>query len=146
MRKDTGTMRAETSFLSEGVSEGVRFLLVGLANTLVDAALYFSLSSGAFLLVVPRLAAKAIAYAAGVANSFYWNRRWTFRSVLPVSRTVLPFTFANLAGLVINVVLLQIGLAVFRLPEILAVAAAMGGAVVWNFLINKYLVFKPTNH
>lgn len=135
-------MRIETYSLPEGASEGVRFVLVGVANTLVDAALYFALSSGFFLLVIPRLAAKALAYTAGVANSYYWNRRWTFRSTLPVSQTLLPFALANLAGLALNVALLHIGLAVFRLPEILAVAAATAGAVAWNFLINKYLVFR----
>jgi putative flippase GtrA len=138
-------MRTETATLAEGVSEGARFLLVGLANTLVDAALYFALSSGLFVLVVPKLIAKAIAYAAGVVNSYYWNRRWTFRSSLPVSRSLLPFTLANLAGLAINVALLRAGLALLHLPEFHAVAAATAGAVIWNFMINKFLVFKSTN-
>lgn len=138
-------MRTESFSLPRGVSEGGRFLLVGLANTCVDAAVYLALTSGLFPLLVPRLIAKAISYLAGVGNSFYWNRRWTFRSELPVSRTLLPFVLVNLAGLGLNVALLHAGLTVLRLPELLAVVAATAGSVAWNFLINKHLVFKSTN-
>jgi putative flippase GtrA len=137
-------MRADGYSLSQGAFEAGRFLLVGVANSLVDASLYFALSSGVFLLILPKLIAKAAAYLAGVANSFYWNRRWTFRSARPISRTLLPFILSNLVGLALNVGMLHIALDVFRLPEILAIAVATACAVIWNFTINKYLVFKST--
>jgi putative flippase GtrA len=139
---ETGQSRSESIALPEGLHEAVRFLLVGLANTFVDAAVYFALSSGVFFIVVPRLAAKALSYAAGVGNSFYWNRRWTFRSEEPIARTLPAFTLTNLAGLVLNVVLLHVSLEVLRLQELAAVAAAAAGVVLWNFSINKFLVFR----
>lgn len=135
-------MRADGLPMPAGVSEAARFLLVGVVNTLVDAAFYFALTNGIFWLAIPKLAAKAAGYLAGVANSFYWNRRWTFRSERPVSRTLFPFILVNLTGLALNVGLLHAGLDIFRLPEIFAIAAATIGAVAWNFLVNKYLVFK----
>jgi putative flippase GtrA len=123
------------------VFEAGRFMLVGAANTLVDAALYFALSSGALVFVLPKLAAKAAGYLGGIANSYFWNRRWTFRSARPVSRTLLPFVFVNLAGMALNVALLHTALHLFRMHELPAFAIATAGVFLWNFAVNKRWVF-----
>jgi putative flippase GtrA len=125
------------------LSQVLKFIFVGLGNTLVDAGLYFALTSGAPAFLVPRLAAKGVSYLAGVANSFYWNRRWTFRSTRPAGQTFLPFLAVNLAGLGLNVALLHVALAWVGLPEVAAVAVATGGVVLLNFSISKYVIFKP---
>lgn len=118
-----------------------RFGLVGIANTLVDAFVYFALSRGAVVLVLPQAAAKAAGYLAGVVNSYYWNRRWTFRSQQSIRRTFPSFLLANLAGMGINVLILQAALDLLNFKDPIAVLAATLGAVLWNFLINKYFVF-----
>jgi putative flippase GtrA len=135
------SFNADRIDLQGSARQAVRFLVVGLANTLVDAALYFALSSGAVIFVLPKLAAKAAGYLGGLANSYFWNRRWTFRSDRPVSLTLVPFVAANLAGMALNVALLHIGLHVFRLHEITALAAATAGVFLWNFAANKRWVF-----
>lgn len=140
----TGKLRhAESPLFPEGVRQAATFVCIGLANTLVDAALYFALSSGLLVFALPRAAAKAAGYLAGVANSHFWNRRWTFGSSQPAARTFLPFLATNLVGLGLNVALLQAGIEWLQLPEIAAVAGAAGGVAAWNFLVNKYVVFKP---
>lgn len=53
----------------------VRFGTVGAGNTLVDFVVFFLLTS----LHVPYLAAQLFSYSAGVANSYIWNRTWTFQ-------------------------------------------------------------------
>ena len=55
-------------------SELARFALVGVSNTVVSLAVYLALAAAA-----PRAAAGALAFAAGAANGYVWNRRWTFR-------------------------------------------------------------------
>ena len=134
--QSTDRLRPLTGLLQAG-----KFGLVGMSNTVVDAACYFALSSGALALVLPRAAAKAAGYLAGVLNSYYWNRRWTFRSRLPARQTFLPFLLVNLAGMGLNVLLLQFSLQA-GLSEPAAVLAATIGAVLWNFLANKLVVFK----
>jgi putative flippase GtrA len=53
-----------------------RFLLVGVSNTLVSIVAYRLL----LRLGVPYVAAAALAFAAGAANGYVLNRRWTFRA------------------------------------------------------------------
>lgn len=125
-----------------GLVQAGKFGLVGVSNTFVDAGLYFLLSSGVVVFMLPRLAAKAASYLAGVANSYYWNRRWTFQSQRPAAKTFVPFLLTNLAGMGLNILLLRFSLEALRLREPSAVAAATIGAVLWNFLINKYVVFR----
>ena len=52
-----------------------RFGTVGAGNTLIDFVVFFLLTS----LRVPYLAAQLFSYSAGVANSYIWNRTWTFQ-------------------------------------------------------------------
>jgi putative flippase GtrA len=53
-----------------------RFLLVGVSNTLVSIVVYRLL----LRLGVPYVAGAALAFAAGAANGYVLNRRWTFRA------------------------------------------------------------------
>lgn len=54
-----------------------KFALVGVLNTGVDFAVFAVL---ALALRVPVPGAHALAYGAGVLNSYVWNRFWTFRA------------------------------------------------------------------
>jgi putative flippase GtrA len=58
-----------------------RFVVVGLTNTVISYAAF-----RAMLVLLPQTdrratIAQAVAYAAGVGWSFFWNRRWTFSAV-----------------------------------------------------------------
>ncbi|MDI6710797.1 MAG: GtrA family protein [Bacillota bacterium] len=59
-----------------GAVQFPRFCIVGVGNTAVDLASFLLLTLGG----VPYLPAQALSYAAGMANSFFVNRRWTFRA------------------------------------------------------------------
>ena len=54
----------------------VRFCLVGVLNTAITYAVFFSLYHG---LRLHYLAASAVGYLVGLANSYLVNRAWTFR-------------------------------------------------------------------
>lgn len=123
--------------VSQGVQQIARFLVVGVLNTLVDAGLYALLTRGLGLLVTLPVLAKGISYSAGVLNSFFWNRRWTFRSTSGLYISLPPFVLANLLGLVVNAGCMHFGLNILGLPETFSFGAATLITLVWNFLISK---------
>src|SRR5581483_6305235 len=57
----------------------VRFGVVGVTNTALTAATYALLRVGG----APALVAAPIGFAAGAANGYVWNGRWTFRARPP---------------------------------------------------------------
>lgn len=52
----------------------IRFCTVGVGNTLIDFCVFFLLTA----VYVPYLIAQVCSYTAGIANSYIWNRIWTF--------------------------------------------------------------------
>lgn len=94
---------AASSLLSAGAGsllQVARFLLVGVANTLVGLAVIFAAKA---LAGAGDLAANASGYAVGLTLSFALNRSWTFRDrgrLSPAAlRFMLAFALAYLANL-----------------------------------------------
>lgn len=121
--------------------QALKFLVVGVLNTGVDAGLYLALTRWLGLAALPALA-KGISYSAGVVNSYYWNRSWTFRSRAGGLGTVAAFGLANLAALALNAGAMHLALNVLGLPEIVAFGAATAATFSWNFAVNKFVVFR----
>ncbi len=118
-----------------------KFMTVGVFNTLIDAGAYFALTRWFGLGALPILA-KSIAYAIGMTNSFFWNRRWTFQSETNPWRAALLFTLTHIAALGINAGVMAFSLRTLELSEVVALALATVAAFGWNFFLNKWVVFK----
>ena len=125
-----------------------KFILIGGFNTLIDlgvlnilifatgitSGLGFSLFKGTSFLVA-------------VSNSYFWNKRWTFRSKKDV---FLQFFTVSAVGFVLNVgtasFVVNVITPQFELSEQLwaNIGAITGTLVVmtWNFLGYKFVVFK----
>lgn len=116
----------------------LKFCLVGALNTLLDTSLYWVLTRWMGLGQLPVLA-KGLSYGAGIANSFYWNKTWTFRSG---SGRLTPFALANLIALGINAGVMHVCLNRLYLPEALGLFLATLGSFGWNFGASKWLIFK----
>ena len=123
------------------VVQVVKFMAVGVLNTLIDAGTYFILTRGLGLKALPVLA-KGIAYAAGMINSFFWNRNWTFKSKTSTGRAAFLFTLTHVVALGINAGVMALSINALALPEFMGVALATVSAFVWNFVLNKLLVFQ----
>ena len=78
-----------------------KFALIGLGNTALALVVFNILAAG---LGMPSLAANAIAWSAGVANSFVWNRRWTFadRTLGRAGPLLARFVVANLVAVAVS--------------------------------------------
>ncbi len=125
----------------------VRFIIVGLVNTLVDL--------GAFYLIglipgMPEIAAKAMSYVLGICNSFFWNKYWTFGAARSARgrREFALFFLVNLPPLAVNVVVFTLlGLWVGEGTFLVRMSKAFAAAVVtvaWNFVGSRYLAFRHT--
>ena len=122
------------------VIQVAKFMTVGVLNTLFDAGAYFILTRGLGLLALPVLA-KGIAYAVGMINSFFWNRNWTFKSRTSTSGAAFLFTLTHIVALGINAGVMALSINALALPEIVGIGLANVSAFVWNFTLNKLIVF-----
>jgi len=144
-----GIPSAVSRLLSRDRASGqaLRFVVVGLSNTVVDLGIFWLLAKG---FGVPDIAAKTISYILGIGNSFIWNKLWTF-SARRSGRGWREFGFfllVNLPPLAVNVVVFGLlGLwttsGSFAAREGKAFIAAVV-AVIWNFTGSRYLAFRHT--
>ena len=147
-----------------------KFGVIGILNTLVDwgvlAVLFavgprwFDVGTDYVLLSVGTVAItvytiyKAISFIIANANSYYWNKYWTFATGLAhkTKAEFLQFFAVSLVGFLLNV---GIASYVFKAIEPVGgmnvnqwgLAGAAIGSIVglaWNFLGYKFIVFKET--
>ena len=127
--------------LQNTITQIAKFMTVGVMNTAIDTTAYFILTRwlglGSMLVL-----AKGIAYVAGMVNSFFWNRSWTFGDQGNVWRAAGLFTLTHIVALAINAGTMALALDWLHLPEIIAFGTATGASFIWNFVLNKLVVFK----
>lgn len=137
--KNFGSLQDFRSF--QTLVQIAKFMTVGVLNTAIDAAAYFVLTRWLGFGALPVLA-KGIAYVVGMVNSFFWNRTWTFGDRGNIWRAAGLFTLTHVFALIINAGTMALALDWLGLPEIVALGAATGASFVWNFVLNKLVVFK----
>ena len=120
-----------------------KFVLVGLLNTSIHYLVFFLLYKYAG---IHYLAASFIGYSAGLVNSFFINKKWTFQYVQK-SRwpEFIKFLLVNVAALFINIALLETFVTLFRIIPEISQIIAIGGSTVVNFLGNKFWTFAKRN-
>jgi putative flippase GtrA len=152
--------------------QGAKFGLVGISNTVIDYTIYITLTK---LLNVPLGNVYIVKFFSGIVamlNSFYWNRRWVFKSRTHIGRSGARFLAATLVSVYLiqpNMVRLfsattfgqNFGTFWFNLGHTLGivglapslftqafviktVAFAMGvlGSAIWNFTLYKLWAFR----
>jgi putative flippase GtrA len=123
------------------IPQVIKFSLVGILNTLLDAGIYLILTGWLGFGSLPVLA-KGIAYSIGMVNSFILNRTWTFNSDVKVRRAGGIFVMAQITALGINTGFLALCLILLHLPDLMALGVATLTTFGWNFVINKVVVFR----
>lgn len=157
---------------AELAKEGGKFAVVGVSNTLIDFTLFQVVST---LLNIPLGQVYLVKFFSGsvaMINSFYWNRRWTFKSNAGLAQSGVKFLAATLVsvwliqpfmvhtfsatgfGLTFGAFWYSVAQAIGvagLLPQtitepwvIKTVAFGMGvvGSAVWNFTLYKLWAFK----
>ena len=117
----------------------VVYSLIGALNTLIHFVVFVLLFR---LLSLPLLLASTLGYCAGVANSYFMNRHWTF-GVSQRANTVefSKFAVVNLLALGLNLMVLRALTTLGLMPE-LAQAGAIVVSLAANFVGNKWWAFR----
>ncbi|HEY9634215.1 MAG TPA: glycosyltransferase [Coleofasciculaceae cyanobacterium] len=127
----------------------IRFGLVGLTGVVVDMGILYFLSDPSTL-GWPLTRSKIIASELAIINNFVWNDFWTFGDIArrqPGKRQrlkrLLKFNTVCLAGLVLNVLLLNLFFN-FGLNRYVANLIAIAFVTLWNFWVNLKLSWRVT--
>jgi putative flippase GtrA len=128
----------------------MKFAIIGVANTAITFTVFNVAAIGFH---VPALWANALAWVAGFANSFVWNRLWTFADRQPgrVGVVLLRFAAVNVLALAVSTLIvaaLQAALSAsagkgVSAGELNAIeAAAVGGALCVSYLFSSRWAFR----
>jgi dolichol-phosphate mannosyltransferase len=150
LRLASGRMGRFTTRIGFPVGRFIRFGLVGLSGVFVDMALLYLLSDPTTL-GWPLTRSKIIAAEFAIMNNFSWNDRWTFADIASEQRgwrqrckRLLKFNIVCLAGVVLNVLVLNLVFN-FLLPNrYVANLIAIALATIWNFWVNLKLSWRVT--
>lgn len=122
--------------------QALKFIAVGVINTLVDLSLYFALTHGIGT-HTPIVAAKFVSFMAGTVSSLVLNRYWTFelRTRITLAELVRFYTMISLS-LVINVGTLYAAVHGLGLPDTVGVLIATGFSFAASYTLSRLWVFR----
>lgn len=129
----------------------IRFGLVGLSGVFIDMAVLYLLSDPSTL-AWGLTRSKIIASEIAIINNFLWNDRWTFGDISSQQKgwskrlkRLLKFNLICLAGLVLNVLTLNLLFNLLELNRYLANLLAIAAVTLWNFWLNLKLSWRVTD-
>lgn len=126
----------------EMIFQFVKFGLVGVSNTLVSWAVYYF-----FLWIDENLymVGSVVGTVVSIANAFFWNDRFVFRSEKNDWRSRLKRlgkTYVSYGGTsLLGIGLLWIEVTVFGVSKVIAPIVNLIITIPLNFLINKFWTF-----
>jgi len=124
------------------IRQFLRFVVVGTASTAVDWTIFFSLTSWSPWFANRPLIANALAFAGGFTNSYFFNRRWTFRSTdVQHVRQVGRFLLVTLVGLGLSELIVY-WLLPFTGSRLLTKTFAVAVTLWWNFAGGRFWAFR----
>jgi putative flippase GtrA len=127
-------------------AEKIRFGLVGIANTIIDFCVLFTLTS----LGLPIIVANTFSTSTAFCFSFFANKKYTFKASGNTKHELLLFVVVTLFGLWViqNIVITIVTFFLSKTslsPSITLVVAkviAILTSLVWNYTLYSRVVFK----
>lgn len=121
--------------------ETVRFMLVGVVNTALDAIAYIALTRETSVFSEHLVAAKFVSFLAGTVSSLLLNRSWTFRVKRRISAPeVVRFYTMTSLSIVVNVLAMDF-LVSRGIYDLYALAITTVFTYGINFVLSKFWVF-----
>lgn len=125
------------------------FGLVGLSGVFVDLGIFYLLRE---MLQLALTRSAILSAEVAILNNFLWNDLWTFRDLSETQKGMrqrlkrfLKFNLICLAGLILNVLLINLLFNIFGVNEYLSKLIAIAAVTLWNFWLNLKLSWRVTD-
>ena len=129
------------------IARFLRFGLVGFSGVFVDLGVFYLLRSQD----VGLTSSAAISGELAIINNFLWNDFWTFGDISSLQpgkrqrlKRLLKFNIICLAGLALNVLIVNFFFNFLGINEYVAKLIAIAAVTVWNFWLNLKLSWRVT--
>jgi dolichol-phosphate mannosyltransferase len=124
----------------------IRFCIVGGTGFVINFAILLALPK---LLHIPRPVAQFIGAEVALFSNFLLHHHWTYKNN-QVEKTfyklLLQFHATTWPAILGSTVMVSVGLTVFHLSELLALAISSAIALGWNFGWSKYVIWKDVGN
>ena len=92
------------------------------------------------------LMSNCISVLAGISTSFVLNRTYNFKVKDKTKKRFAIFLFVGLCGMLLSNLILYSCIGVMQMNKIVSKILSIVMVVFFQFLLNKYVTFKPTKH
>ena len=92
------------------------------------------------------LMSNCISVLAGISTSFVLNRTYNFKVKDKTKKRFAIFLFVGLCGMLLSNLILYSCIDVMQMNKIVSKILSIVMVVFFQFLLNKYVTFKPTKH
>lgn len=121
----------------------VRYGIVGISNTLLDAGLYAIFTRSISWLGQHYLVANFFSFAITTVWSFHWNRKWTFRVKTGSPRSqYMRFVAISIVGLGISEAVLWASVELLDLHDLVGKIITIPAVFLWNFIMHLAWTFR----
>lgn len=117
--------------------------IIGSFSAGLDFAVYTFLIQ---LMGISYLPANCISVFGGISTSFYLNRNYNFKVKDHVAQRFSFFLIVGLSGLMLSNIILFICIERMSMNKIISKLLSIVLVVLFQFLLNKYKTFKPSNN
>jgi putative flippase GtrA len=117
----------------------IRFLLVGVTNAVVSYLTF--LLAYHILFVGDVLFSQPLSYGAGIAWSYFWNRKWTFQSSAGFGREFVRFVVLQVVLLLLSTGLIRLVVVYCNMNVNIDWILVMTFVTALNFVLTKMYVF-----
>lgn len=117
--------------------------IIGSFSSGLDFAIYMLLVQLAGL---QYLLANCISVLGGITTSFILNRNYNFQVKDKTKRRFAIFLTVGLCGLMLSNIILYVCIDLFDINKIISKLLSIVLVVFFQFIVNKYFTFKPSNN
>lgn len=118
----------------------IKYAIVGVANTLIDWAVYFVLTK--FICVEPWIA-NVVGYVAGMASSFVGNKFFTFKAKnTKTGIELVKFVIINMISLGASTGVVALTTSVWTWNKYIAKILSTGISMTINYIGSRFFVFE----
>lgn len=123
------------------LSQFFRYGLVGLFSNALCYLVYLAITTAG----IEHKLAMTLLYAAGVAQTFFFNKRWSFKHSGTQGPALLRYCASYALGYLINLVALLVLVDDLGYPHQIVQGILVLSLAVLLFLLQKFWVFRPSS-